>query len=178
MKTEKQKGLVIVHTGDGKGKTTAAFGLGMRAWGQGLKVLVIQFIKGQDSGELRAAEKLGPSFTVYQMGEGFVRDCDEKAFSGPKLAAEKALQTVEIEIKSGKWDMIILDEINCAVICSLISEEAVLALIDNKPSEIHLVLTGIGAKPQIIEKADLVSEMREIRHPFRKGVKAQKGIEF
>lgn len=170
--------MVIVHTGDGKGKTTAAFGLGMRAWGQGLKVLVIQFIKGQDSGELRAAAKLGPSFTVYQMGEGFVRNYDEKAFSGPKLAAEKAFQTVEIEIKSGKWDMIILDEINCAVICSLISEEAVLALIDNKPSEVHLVLTGIGAKPQIIEKADLVSEMREIRHPFRKGVKAQKGIEF
>jgi cob(I)alamin adenosyltransferase len=177
---EGRQGLLIVHTGNGKGKTTAALGMGLRAWGQGFKVLVIQFIKGNwKYGELEAAKRLGPDFVIRQMGEGFVGKCkDEDAMAEHRLAAADALQAAEQEISGAKWDMIILDEINYAIKFGLVSPEAVLALLENKPAMLHLVLTGRDANPAIIDKADLVTEMNEIKHPYKKGIKAQKGVEF
>lgn len=176
-----RKGLIIVHTGNGKGKTTAALGTALRAWGQGLKVLIIQFIKGNwKYGELQAAEKLGPDFVIRQMGEGFVKNCkkDAAAMAEHRMAAAEALQAAKMEIMSEKWDMIVLDEINYAIKFGLVSLDAVWELADNKPPLLHLVLTGRDANPVIIDKADLVTEMKEIKHPYKKGIKAQKGIEF
>ena len=172
-------GLVIINTGNGKGKTTAALGLALRAWGQGLRVLVLQFIKGNwKYGELRAAEKLGPNFVIRQMGEGFVNRgaSDDK---GEHLqAAQRTLAAAAQEMNSGQWDLIILDEINYAIKFGLVSPAEALGLIEKKPAQLHLAFTGRDALPEIIEKADLVTEMREIKHPHQQGIKAQKGIEF
>ncbi|MEN6413593.1 MAG: cob(I)yrinic acid a,c-diamide adenosyltransferase [Veillonellales bacterium] len=175
-----RQGLIIVHTGSGKGKTTAALGMGLRAWGQGFKVLVLQFIKGNwKYGELMAAEKLGPNFVIRQMGEGFVKHSrNDAAMDDHQSAAGDALQAARQEILSGKWDMIILDEINYAVKFGLVSLENVLALLQAKPPFLHLVLTGRDAAPAIIDRADLVTEMKEIKHPYKKGIKAQQGVEF
>jgi len=175
---EKQ-GLILVNTGNGKGKTTAALGLAMRAWGQGLKVLVVQFIKGNwKYGELEAAKRMGPDFVIRQMGEGFVQSCTENERPSHELAAAEALQTAKEEIAAQKWDMIILDEINYAVKFGLVAVDDVLSLLEAKPAALHVVLTGRDAHPQIIDKADLVTEMKEIKHHYKKGIKAQKGIEF
>lgn len=174
-----RQGLVIIHTGNGKGKTTAALGLGMRAWGQGFKVLMVQFIKGNwKYGELQATEKMGAHFVIRQMGEGFVKDCEDDALANHMHAAEEALQAAKTEILSENWDMVILDEINYAVKFGLVPLNAVLELIKTKPPALHLVLTGRDAPPELIDTADLVTEMKEIKHPFKKGIKAQKGIEF
>ena len=167
--TQYKKGLVIVHTGNGKGKTTAALGLAIRAWGEGLKVLILQFIKGSwKYGELKALAKFAPDITVKQCGEGFTRrgNTDIKIH---QEAAKKALQEAKMEMISNKWDMIILDEINYAIDLDLIAE---------KPADLHLVMTGRNAKEEIIQKANLVTEMKEIKHPYKEGIKAQKGIEF
>lgn len=174
-----RKGLILVHTGNGKGKTTAALGMGMRAWGQGLKVLVIQFIKGNRKyGELKTIARLGPDFEIRQMGEGFIKGPNDDAMAEHRRAAEAALQAAGTEISSEKWDLVILDEINYAIRYGLVPLEAVLELLDQKPPSLHLVLTGRDARPEVIERADLVTEMREIKHPLKKGVKAQRGIEF
>lgn len=171
-------GLVIVHTGNGKGKTTAALGLSIRAWGEGLKVLILQFIKGGwKYGELNALAKFAPDITVKQCGEGFTRRGNTD-MAKHQEAARKALAEAKAEMNSGKWDMIILDEINYAIDFGLINVAQVLDLIEQKPADLHLVLTGRNAKPEIIDKADLVTEMKEIKHPFKQGIKAQKGIEF
>lgn len=172
------KGLVMVFTGNGKGKTTAAMGMALRAWGQGLKILMLQFIKGgKGYGELKAVEKL-PGFEIVSMGEGFVRDAGEDKMAGHRAAAREAMARAREEINSGRWDMIILDEINYAVGFGLLSEGEVLALIDMKPPELHLVLTGRNATGKVTEKADLVTEIKEIKHPYARGIKAQKGVEF
>lgn len=174
-------GLVLVHTGKGKGKTTAALGMGLRAWGQGMRVLVVQFIKGGwKYGELAAIAKLGPDFVIRQMGEGFVQRSPktEDQKEQHRLAAAEALAAAQTAIASAEWDMIILDEINYAVHFGLISEEDVLALLASKPADLHLVLTGREAKPAVIEQADLVTEMQEVKHPYKQGIKAQCGIEF
>jgi cob(I)alamin adenosyltransferase len=174
-----REGLIIVNTGNGKGKTTAALGMGMRAWGQGFKVLVIQFIKGGWMyGELQAAEKMGPAFVIRQMGEGFVKNCPPEEQAEHQLAAEEALLMAKTEILSEQWDMVILDEINYAIKFGLAPLGKVLELLEVKPSHLHLVLTGRDADPAVIDKADLVTEMKEIKHPYKKGIKAQKGIEF
>lgn len=176
---ENRHGLILVNTGNGKGKTTAALGLGLRAWGQGFKVLIIQFIKGSwKYGELKAAEALGSKFVMRQMGEGFVRNASEDAMAEHRHAAEEALAMARKEFESNQWDMIILDEINYAIKFGVLSLEAVLNLLEDKPSALHLVLTGRDVRPEIVEKADLVTEMKEIKHPYKKGIKAQKGIEF
>ncbi|AFV10595.1 cob(I)yrinic acid a,c-diamide adenosyltransferase CobO [Thermacetogenium phaeum DSM 12270] len=174
-----RKGLIIVHTGNGKGKTTAALGMGMRAWGQGLKVLVIQFIKGNRIyGELKTIARLGPDFEIRQMGEGFIKGPNDDAVAEHRRAAEAALQAAGTEISSEKWDLVILDEINYAISYGLVPLDAVLGLLDQKPPSLHLVLTGRDASPEVIERADLVTEMREVKHPLKNGIKAQKGIEF
>jgi len=174
-----RQGLILVNTGNGKGKTTAALGLGMRAWGQGFKVLVLQFIKGNwKYGELQAAERMGPDFVIRQMGEGFVKNCTDDEKLQHQSAAQEALQTARDEITGGKWDMIILDEINYAIKFGLVPLTTILELINIKPKPLHLVLTGRDAHPEIIEIADLVTEMKEIKHPYKQGIKAQQGIEF
>ncbi|MGL5269597.1 MAG: cob(I)yrinic acid a,c-diamide adenosyltransferase [Selenomonadaceae bacterium] len=180
MEVDKKNGLVIVHTGSGKGKTTAAIGLAVRAWGQGLRVLILQFIKGGwKYGELKALQKFSPQMEIRQLGEGFTqRGSDQAKRERDCAAADVALQTAVEEIHSGNWDMIILDEINYAVKFGLVEEEQVLSLLEQKPASLHLVLTGREARPAIIEQADLVTEMTEIKHPYAAGIKAQAGIEF
>lgn len=176
---QETKGLVIVHTGNGKGKTTAALGMALRAWGQGLRVLVLQFIKGSwKYGELKAAERMGPDFVIRPMGEGFVKGATDDVLAEHQVAAEEAYMAASQEIEDGPWDMIVLDEINYAVTADLVKIEDVLALLDKKPESLHLVLTGRNARPELIERADLVTEMTELKHPYKQGIKAQKGIEF
>lgn len=177
---QEKKGLVIVHTGEGKGKTTAALGLAIRAWGDGLRILIIQFIKGGwKYGELKTLQTLGDidgRIEVRQRGKGFTQRGEDK---GPhREAACAALAEAKKEIHSGKWDMIILDELNYAVKFELVEEQSVLDLIKEKPEDIHLVITGRDVRPSVAEAADLVTEMRLIKHPFQKGIKAQQGIEF
>jgi cob(I)alamin adenosyltransferase len=174
-----RRGLVIVHTGNGKGKTTAALGMGMRSWGQGLRVLVLQFIKGNCTyGELKTVEKLGPDFDIRQMGEGWIDGPQDNALADHRRAAVEALNVAGVEIASGKWDLIILDEINYAIRFGLVPLDEVVSLIEKKPPSLNLVLTGRNARPEIINRADLVTEMREVKHPFHEGIRAQKGIEF
>ena len=150
------------------------------ARGQGLRVLILQFIKGGwKYGELKALQKFSPQMEIRQLGEGFTqRGSDQAKRERDCAAADVALQTAVEEIHSGNWDMIILDEINYAVKFGLVEEEQVLSLLEQKPASLHLVLTGREARPAIIEQADLVTEMTEIKHPYAAGIKAQAGIEF
>lgn len=169
-----RRGLIIVHTGDGKGKTTAALGLAIRAFGAGLKVLILQFIKGaRRSGELEALDALG--IEVKQLGLGFIT---EENFAEQKQSARTALELARQEIISGAWDLIILDEINYAVKFGLLDTEDILSLIKIRPPQLHLVFTGRDALPELIDAADLVTEMKLIKHPFKQGIAAQTGIEF
>lgn len=173
------KGLLMVFTGEGKGKTTAALGMALRAWGQGMKVLVLQFIKGRwEYGELKAAGRLGPDFVIRQLGDGFTRGATGQALEKHRQSAREALQVARNGLKAGYYGMVILDEILYAIKFGLVSLEEVLALISEKPEELHLVLTGRGAPPDIIERADLVTEARVVKHHFAGGIPAQKGIEF
>lgn len=176
---EQRNGLILVNTGDGKGKTTAALGMALRAWGQGMKVLVLQFIKGGwKYGELKAAEKIGPDFEMRQMGEGFIKGPGDQSLEEHRHAAAEALEAAKTEISSGKYDLIILDEILYAIHYGLVALDDALELMAKKPDRLHLVLTGRNAPPEIIEQADLVTEMKEIKHHYNKGIPAQKGIEF
>ncbi len=181
VKVMEKKGLVIVHTGDGKGKTTAALGLAMRAWGSGLRVFILQFIKGSWSyGELGAIEKLGEidgRIRVEQCGLGFTRRGNGQE-EEHRAAAGKALLRAKEVIQSGAWDMVIFDEINYAVKFGLIGESELMELLEARPEGLHLVLTGRDALPSLVERADLVTEMTLIKHPYQKGIKAQQGIEF
>ncbi len=181
----KRRGLTIVYTGDGKGKTSAALGAAMRVLGHGWKVLVIQFFKGDWPvvyGELELAKKLYPQFELLQLGRGFVKIMgDKKPFEEHVEAAKAALELTKEKMFSGKYDLIILDEVIYALgylDFKLIELEDVLDLIRTKPPELHLILTGRNAPPAIIEAADLVTEMREIKHPMKKGIPAQQGVDY
>lgn len=174
---KEKSGLVFVHTGNGKGKTTAALGLALRAVGHGRKVLVIQFMKGGEYGELIAAQRYLPNLVIYKFGQnsfimkGKPSQLDiELARNGLELAKEAIL--------SGTYDLIILDEINVAVDFKLIQLEEVLNLIRNKPEKLDLGLTGRYAAQEVIDLADLVTEMREIKHPFSLGIPAKAGFEY
>ncbi len=177
----KKQGLLLVHTGDGKGKTTAALGLALRAWGDGMRVCILQFIKGSwEYGELRAIEALAQAdgrIQITQCGLGFTRK-DEKKNVAHRRAAEAALEKARVAITCGAWDLVILDELNYAVKFGLVSEAELMALLDLRPLGLHLLITGRDACPALIERADLVTEMRLVKHPFQQGIKAQKGIEF
>ena len=172
-----EKGLVQVYTGSGKGKTTAAFGLALRAIGRGLKVYAVQFIKGGfDYGELYVVDKL-PNLKLKAFGRGkFVTEKPPRE-EDIKLA-EEALSLAEQVVKSGEYDIVILDEINVALDLKLIKIEEVLELVKNKPDHVELILTGRYAPSEIIEAADLVTEMKEVKHPFNKGHSARRGIEY
>jgi len=174
-----KNGLIIVFTGNGKGKTTAAMGQALRAVGQGMKVLMLQFIKGTwDYGELVSIKKLNANFVIRPLGKGFIRSKsklnDKEAIENIKQSWEQA----EKEILSDTYDMVILDEINYVIDFGLLPVEKILSLLEKRPERLHIVLTGRNAHEKVIETADLVTEMKEIKHQYSKGIKAQKGIEF
>ena len=176
---KKRQGLLIVHTGNGKGKTTAAIGLAIRAAGHNFKVLMIQFIKGSWSyGELESVKKLRPFFQIIPMGKGFIRHDKDGPSEEDKQAIRDAWGIFKNKMNSGEFDMIILDEINYVLDYKLLDYKEVLRVMKEKPGDLHVIMTGRNAHPEIIGIADLVTEMKEIKHPFEKGVKAQKGIEF
>ena len=174
----KKKGLVIVHTGDGKGKTTAALGIAFRASGNGMRVAIIQFIKGNwKYGELEAAKQLKTPVEIYQMGEGFTWDTQNRARD--TQLTQKAWALCKEKMMSGAYDVVIFDEINYAIDYEYLGIQEVIRALKEKPKMVHVVLTGRNAKPELIDAADLVTEMREVKHPFgEQGVLAQRGIEF
>ena len=170
-----RKGYIQVYTGNAKGKTTAALGLALRAAGAGHTVYIAQFVKKRKCSEHKALERFSDIITYRQYGTGFIRG--RKPSKEEISSAKKGLTAVMEIISSEQYDLIILDEINIATHCGLLSIEEVINLLDAKPMNVELVLTGRYADERIIEKADLVTEMKEIRHYFAKGVKARVGIE-
>jgi len=171
-----EKGYIHVYTGPGKGKTTAALGLGLRAVGAGLKVHMIQFMKGRRYSELDAIDNL-KNFTVIQHGRDEFVNKDNPEQIDINLAQE-GLKDAKDAVKNGKYDMIILDELNVTVDYNLIALDDVLNLIEQKPENLELVLTGRYAHPEIVKYADVVTEMLEIKHPYQQGIIARKGIDF
>jgi cob(I)alamin adenosyltransferase len=176
----KARGLVIVFTGDGKGKTSAAMGIALRASGHRMYVSVIQFIKGpRASGEQKAIERLAPNIELLSMGKGYVGLLNDP-MPRPEHAgaAREALVRARQQMHSGSWDVVILDEINTALFLGLLDIDEVLELVKTKPPRVHLVLTGRGAPPSLIEIADLATEMRSLKHPYDGGTPAQQGIDY
>lgn len=178
--SETSKGLIIVNTGAGKGKTTAALGAALRAVGQGLKVLMVQFIKGSwRYGELNAASLLGEDrLRIVPMGRGFVKAGAEKPDPEDIRLVEEAWRFARESIVGGRYDLVILDEINYAISYRMLDPGVVLETLKGKPDRVHVILTGRDAHPAIIELADLVTDMLEVKHPFQKGIPAQRGIEY
>ena len=173
---KKTTGLVIVNTGNGKGKTTAALGMLLRGWGWEMKVVVLQFIKrsGANWGEHRAAKRMGVE--ILPLGTGFSwRDKDTQT---SKNQALKLWDLAKEKITSGAYDMVILDELSYPLRYGWLSPEEVLEVLENRPKEVHVVITGRNISQQCIDFADMVTEMRKVKHPLRKGIKAQPGIEF
>lgn len=173
-------GIVIVYTGNGKGKTTASLGVALRAIGHGLRVCMVQFIKGEwHYGELNSIKKLEPDFELIVAGKGFIGIIDDDhAFEEHVRAARTALDIVEQKISLDTFDIIILDEINYAVHLGVLQLADVLKIVQNRPKHLSLILTGNHACEEIIMLADLVTEMKEIKHPYKKGIKAKRGIDF
>jgi cob(I)alamin adenosyltransferase len=182
MKNDNEEmGLVLVYTGNGKGKTTAALGAALRAVGHGYKVAVIQFIKGPGFtyGEEHTAEHYIPNLEIIKKGKGYYKiRGDSLPEEVHRKAARDGLRLAEEKIVSGNYHIVILDEINIAVDKGLLSVEEVLGILDRKPTKVHVILTGRNAHPSLIERADLVTEMKEVKHPFQKGIKAQSGIDY
>lgn len=177
---EKTTGLLIVYTGTGKGKTTAALGMTIRALGYNWKISIIQFIKGSwKYGEMDGIKRLAPDVEFNVMGEGFVGIVDDdKPIEMHQKAARKAYEMAIEKMQSGKYNLVILDELNVAVKLGLVSMEQLQELVAKKPEKLNLVITGRDASEWLIDRADLVTEMKEIKHPFRKGILAQKGIDY
>jgi len=172
-----EKGIVQIYTGDGKGKTTAALGLAMRAAGRGLSVFMVQFLKGRNYGELESAKLLSDRFKVVQSGlDTFVKKGE--ASEEDLRLARRGLELARDALDSGEYDIVILDEVNVAVELGVLKTEDVLPLIDNRPDGVELVLTGRYAPPQFCEKADLITEMKNIRHCHDAGVGMREGIEY
>ena len=174
-----RKGLIIVNTGPGKGKTTAAMGTALRAVGNGLKVLMLQFLKGSwHYGELDAVKAFGENFVMKQMGRGFVKVGGAETDPEDVRLVEEAWSEAEQAILSGAWDLVILDEINYAIGYKMLGPEKVVATLKKKPEMVHVILTGRNAHPSIVEIADTVTEMKEVKHAYQRGVEAQRGIEY
>jgi cob(I)alamin adenosyltransferase len=175
-KTE-ERGLLIVHTGKGKGKSTAAFGLVLRCLGHGLRVGIVQFVKGVwTTGERRALERFGELVTCRAMGEGFTWDTQDRARD--IAAARQAWETAKAMIADPSYRLVLLDELNIVLRYDYLPLDEVVAVLLAKPCDLHIVVTGRNARHDLIEAADLVTEMTLLKHPFRSGVKAQIGIEF
>jgi cob(I)alamin adenosyltransferase len=174
-----RRGLIIVNTGPGKGKTTAAMGTALRAVGQGMRVLMLQFLKGSwHYGELDAVKAFGDKFILKQMGRGFVKVGVEKPDPEDVRLVEEAWAEAEKAILSGDWDLVVLDEINYAISYGMLDPAKVVDALKKKPEMVHVILTGRNAHPTIVELADTVTEMRQIKHAYEKGVTAQRGIEY
>ena len=175
-----RRGLVLVITGDGKGKTTSCLGMAVRAVGYGMKVLMVQFIKGSlHYGELDGAKRLAPEFELLPMGKGFVGiRGDSLPMEEHVAAAREALALARERMLSGTYDVIILDEVNVAVRLGLLDVKEVLALIGEKPENVHLILSGRNAHEEVIRVAHLVSEVRSVKHPYDQGIEAEKGIDY
>ena len=177
-----EKGLLIVHTGKGKGKSTAAFGLVVRAVGNGMKVGVVQYVKGKwQTGERGVLEKFPEQVEIRTMGEGFTWETQDRArdIRAAQNAWEVSKQMVEASRgEEPKYDMVLLDELNIVLRYGYLDLAEVVAFLAGKPEMLHVIVTGRNAKPELIDAADLVTEMTMVKHPFRAGVKAQKGIEF
>lgn len=177
---KKTTGLVIVNTGNGKGKTTAALGTALRACGYGHKVLMIQFVKGPwKSGEQAAAARLAPEFELVKTGKGFFKIMgDRLPEEEHREAARLGLEFAKEKILSGSYQLVILDEINNAIADGLLPVEPLLEILDARPFEVHVILTGRNAHPEVVSRAHLVTEMTEVKHPYQQGILAQKGIDF
>ncbi len=172
-----EKGLVIVHTGKGKGKSTAAFGMVFRALGNGMKVGVVQFVKGKwQTGERVILEKLGDQVTMTAMGDGFTWETQDRARDIE--AAKAAWERAKAMIMDDEHDMVLLDELNIVLRYDYLEVADIIAVLEQKPEMKHVLITGRNAKDELMEFADLVTEMTMVKHPFRAGVKAQVGIEF
>ncbi|MBI2236490.1 MAG: cob(I)yrinic acid a,c-diamide adenosyltransferase [Magnetospirillum sp.] len=174
---EQTKGLLIVHTGAGKGKSTAAFGMGLRCVGHGMKVGIVQFIKGAwDTAERRILEGFGPLVTFKAMGEGFTWETQDRARD--IAAAERAWEAAREMLADPSYAMVVLDELNVVLRYEYLAVGTVLETLAARPPGQHAVVTGRNALPPVIEAADLVTEMTMVKHPFRAGIKAQAGVEF
>ncbi|MEX0814430.1 MAG: cob(I)yrinic acid a,c-diamide adenosyltransferase [Dongiaceae bacterium] len=172
-----EKGLLIVHTGTGKGKSTAAFGLAMRAIGHGLRVGVVQFVKGRwQTGERAVLDRFPDLVTIRTMGEGFTWETQDRARD--IRAARAAWDEAKKMLADPAYRLIVLDELNIVLRYDYLPIDEVVAALAARPPDLHVVVTGRNAKPELIEIADLVTEMTLVKHPFRSGVKAQKGIEY
>lgn len=173
------RGLIIVNTGPGKGKTTAAMGTALRAVGNGMKVLMLQFLKGSwHYGELDAVKAFGDNFVMKQMGRGFVKVGGAETDPEDIRLVEEAWQEAQQAINSGHWDLVILDEINYAISYGMLDPATVVEALKCKPDQVHVILTGRNAHPTIVELADTVTEMKQVKHAYEKGVMAQRGIEY
>jgi cob(I)alamin adenosyltransferase len=174
-----RRGLIIVNTGAGKGKTTAAMGTALRAVGGGMKVLMLQFLKGSwHYGELDAVQAFGDKFVMKQMGRGFVKVGAEKPDPEDVKMVEDAWAEAEKAIQSREWDLVVLDEINYAISYGMLDPAKVVEGLKQKPEMVHVILTGRNAHVSIIELADTVTEMRQVKHAYERGVMAQRGIEY
>jgi cob(I)alamin adenosyltransferase len=177
---KKKKGLVVVITGQGKGKTTSALGIALRAWGHNMRVCIIQFMKGDIySGEWDAVKKMSGMVELIPTGKGFcgIRG-NPYPFEEHRKSAQEAIQLALQKMESGEFDILILDEINNALHLKLVDLGQVLEILHRKPPRMHLVLTGRDAHPQVVERADTVSEVKEIKHAYRKGIEPQPGIDY
>jgi cob(I)alamin adenosyltransferase len=180
---DSRRGLILINTGPGKGKTTAALGTAFRAAGNGMRVLVLQFLKGSwHYGELDSAEGLssaaGFTYVMRQMGKGFVKVGGAETDPEDLKMVQDAWAEAAKEILSGDWDLIVLDEINYAIGYKMLDAEVVAEVLRQKPEMLHVILTGRNAAPVLVEMADTVTEMREVKHAYQKGILAQRGIEF
>lgn len=174
------KGLIIVYYGNGKGKTTAALGVALRALGYNHNVCMIQFIKGEwNYGEIHSSNRLSPNFELIVTGKGFVGIIDDDHDIKEHIQSSRTgLRIAREKISSKKFDTVILDEINYALKLKLLEEEDIISLLKSKPEEVNIILTGNYITDEIANMADLITEMREIKHPYKKGIKAKKGIDF
>ena len=177
--TESRRGLILINTGPGKGKTTAALGTALRAVGNGMRVLMLQFLKGSwHYGELDAVEAFEGRFVLKQMGRGFVKVGGAETDPEDIRLVEAAWAEAQKAIYSGEWDMVVLDEINYAISYKMLDPAVVAAALRGRPEMVHVILTGRNAHPLLVELADTVTEMREVKHAYEKGVLAQRGIEY
>ncbi len=176
---DSRRGLILINTGAGKGKTTAALGTGLRAVGNGMRVLMLQFLKGSwHYGELDAVEAFGAKFVLKQMGRGFVKVGGADTDPEDIRLVEAAWAEAREAIYSGEWDMVILDEINYAISYKMLDPAVVAEALCGRPEMVHVILTGRNAHPMLVEIADTVTEMREVKHAYEKGILAQRGIEY
>jgi len=176
---DSRRGLILINTGPGKGKTTAALGTALRAAGNGMRVLVLQFLKGSwHYGELDAAEAFHGNLVLKQMGRGFVKVGGAETDPEDIRMVEDAWNEAREAIYSGEWDMVVLDEINYAIGYKMLNPTVVAEALKGKPEMVHVILTGRNAHPVLVELADTVTEMREVKHAYQKGILAQRGIEY